>query len=485
MEMKDQLHPKESETMLVILNENKTRHFTHNRTILLSVVLLFLLCAAEPVLAFQSLFTEKDDRKFTVKHFKEKNFRLAGAQLLLGEITPWAYDKLILNAEYAKISAKSAWNNLSPFSWSWDTDDFGMNQFAHPYHGGTFFNSFRTNGYSFWQSVPAAFAGSYLWETFGENEPPSINDIINTGFGGVIMGEMTYRFSNLLVNNESVGFKRQVNEVLGFIVNPMNGFNRIVTGRWGKPVFDKSKKDTTLLHTDFDLGLRNFNANRKGSSYEWYGHLRLLYGDPFYHLRTPFSHISLNIEFGNDDSSQVSLVNVYGSIAGWTMKADKTFEQSAMLTANYDFIRNQAFAYSAQSIRFNLCTNFRLSHKLQINTIAGAGPVLLAAVPDNYGYKDRYYDYGSGIAVQGSTDIKVGEQFTVNLHYRGVLIKTLNGNPSDYFLHVFTGDIDYQILKHIAFCLEPGYFNLHGHYKYYTDVDATYLYLRLGIRQSF
>jgi len=81
------------------------------------------------------------------------------------------------------------------------------NQFAHPSHGSVFFYAFRYNGYSFWQSVPAVFAGSYVWETAGEVQAPSINDFINTGFGGVVMGEMTHRFAGKLIDNESRGIK--------------------------------------------------------------------------------------------------------------------------------------------------------------------------------------------------------------------------------------------------------------------------------------
>ena len=74
----------------------------------------------------------------------------------------------------------------------WDTDKFSTNLVAHPYHGSLYFNAARSNGMNFWQSIPFAAGGSLMWEFFMENEPPSINDLMATTFGGVELGEITY-----------------------------------------------------------------------------------------------------------------------------------------------------------------------------------------------------------------------------------------------------------------------------------------------------
>jgi hypothetical protein len=41
---------------------------------------------------------------------------------------------------------------------------------------------------------------------------------------------MTYRLANKLVNNNSTGIGRQASEVFAFLINPINGFNRIIKG---------------------------------------------------------------------------------------------------------------------------------------------------------------------------------------------------------------------------------------------------------------
>lgn len=454
------------------------------------IALFIILISGSPsVFAFQPPLYLRQHSVTSSKYIpadtaRKKRFNRAAGQLMLAEVLPWAFDRYIRSRPYARISLQSTAYNLSPAHWAWDGDDFGTNEFAHPYHGSTFFSAFRVNGYNFWQSIPASFAGSYLWETFGENEYPSPNDFINTGFGGVILGEMTFRLSKLIVNNRSSGFKRQAGEVLALLINPMNGYRRILDKKWGKISANSAERDSSRIYTEFDLGLRNYNPNKTRRRFGLYGHLKLLYGNPFANYRKPFSTISINTEFGRDDSSKMNIVNVYGSIAGWELASSDKATHLAILSANYDYIRNEAFYYSAQSIKLNLFSDFMLTPKMNIRTVLGIGPIILAAVPDVYKYRGRNYSYGSGLGVSGSMGVDLVKRFYVSANYRGSLIKTLNGNPSHYFLHTVTGEVRYMLLKNLYLCFEPGYFNLVGHYKYMTDVNETYPYLRFSCRYT-
>lgn len=47
-----------------------------------------------------------------------------------------------------------------------------------------------------WESVPYSFCGSLMWETTCEIEPPAINDLMATTFGGVCIGEVTNRMTD-------------------------------------------------------------------------------------------------------------------------------------------------------------------------------------------------------------------------------------------------------------------------------------------------
>lgn len=453
---------------------------------------LFLFCCDVTAFAQTNIFDVRKANDSTA-HFtdppaKKKRFGRAVLQLGIAEITPWIYDRYIAKADYARISWKTVGHNLNPNSWTWDNDPFQTNQFGHPYHGSMFYSAFRSNGYSFWQAVPATMAGSYLWESFAENQAPAPNDFINTSFGGIVLGEMTYRLSNKIINNHRRGFKRQASEVAAFLVNPMNGLNRILDGKWGKVVGnnDHSQDDSSKVSAEFDLGARTFNNQKEGllkhARFGWFGRAKLLYGASNENMKTPFSNISITAELGKDDSSAVNVISVYGSLVGWDMSMSDKVENLIIISANYDYIRNEAFFYGGQTVKANLLSQFKLLNGFKVNTAIGAGPILLGAAPDPYLYRGRNYDYGSGFAINGSAGFSINDRFHYGINYRGGWLITINGNKSHYFLHTVTNEISYRIVNELSISAEPGYFRLEGNYKNHPDVDKTYPYLRLSAR---
>ena len=461
----------------------------------LFTLLLFAVLSA-PVFAQVSVGYEQNTIKDTIPkpvrpHFRDRprHFGRAAIELGAAEILPWSFDKFLKKADYANISFKTVGHNLNPGTWTWDDDNFQTNQFGHPFHGSQFYNTFRSNGYTFWQSAPAVMVGSYIWETTAENQPPAINDFINTSFGGIVLGEMTHRMADKLVNNGSTGIRRQASEILGFIINPANGINRIMDGKWGKPS-GKARRDSSLITAEFDAGIRTFNGGNTNilhnDNFGWYGHIKLLYGEPYKDYGTPFSNIVVNVEIGKDDSSKVNVVSVYGSLAGWELRSSEKMQQLAVLSANYDFIHNQAFFYGGQSIKMNLLSEYDITKRTKINTTFGAGPILLAATPDPYLYlpHGRNYDYGPGFAINGSGLITIDDRFSYGISYRGGWTVTINGHPSHYFLHAVSSEANVVLVKGLSFSFESGYFNLHGSYQKYPDVGKNYPYLRISTRYT-
>lgn len=461
--------------------------------LLFASALAFTLLFAPPLYAQVPVYQQQDIIKDTTINSHPavkppvltKHFGRAATELLLVEVLPWSWDKFLKKADYANISFKTVGHNLQPSSWTWDDDNFQTNQIGHPYHGSQFYTAFRANGYTFWQSVPAALVGSYIWESTAENQPPAINDFINTSFGGVVLGEMTYRLSNKIVNNQARGFKRQASEVIALVINPMNGLNRILRGQWGKVSGNSKERDSSKISAQFGAGIRGFDAVKSnGASFGWYGSIKLLYGTPYEHYDIPFSNIAINTEFGKDDSSKVNIVSVYGSLAGWEISSTEKYQHLAVLSANYDYIHNEAFFYGGQSVKINLLSEFDLSEKNKINTSLGAGPIILAAVPDQYLYlpHGRNYDYVTGFGINGSGRFTIDDKFMVAINYKGGWMKTINGIRSHYFLHTASTEISYQVLKQIAFGAETGYFNLRGYYQNYPNVSKNYPYLRMSMR---
>jgi len=437
----------------------------------------------------QSIYRSTTHAKIPDTSVVRKRFGRAALEFGLAEVTPWSYDHFIAHKDYADLTWKSTAYNLNPGHAQFDNDPFTTNQFGHPYHGNLFYSSFRTNGYTFWQSVPVAFAGSYLWETFAENQAPAPNDFINTSFGGIVLGEMTYRLSNKIVNNRTTGTHRQISEVIALLVSPTNGLNRIIDGKWGKVYGNPSLHVSSKVSAQFYFGFRQYNIISNNPFHNtikgWYGHARLLYGEPDQDYKTPFSNFVVNVEVGKDDSSAMNVVSVYGSLVGWDFSWEGKAQQLLVISANYDYIHNEDFFYGGQSVRANLISRYDLTKKATINTVFGAGPVLLAAVPDPYLFHGRNYDYGSGLGVNASGTLTLFNKLTYTLSYRGGWTETINGNRSYYFLHTAYSELTYMFVKHFSVCAELGYYALQGsYYKIHPDRDEHYPYFKTALRYN-
>lgn len=441
---------------------------------------IFFLC----ILSLTASSRQRPDSIPLVK----KRFLRATGELFVTELLPWSFNRFVRKAEFAKVSFKSIGTNLKPSSWEWDDNNFKTNQFAHPYHGNLYYSAFRTNGYSFWQSAPAAFAGSFLWEIAGETHFPAPNDFINTSFGGIALGEMTYRIANRIVHNDATGVKRQFQEVVALVVNPVNGLNRILNGEWGRVHGDR---DSTALVAYLNIGMRHFDIRTlqqytKGHN-ELYFRLRLLYGDRFKESRVPFESFYAQVEAGAGDSAYLNTVQVIGALKTWKLKEDRRQLHLYSVTMNYDFIKNNAFEYGGQSFTFRLLSDWNRSGKTKIYTEIGSGVVVLGAVPDKYLYygEGRNYDYGPGISLTTAVFLNVHDRFEAEFNYKGSRFKTVNGNNSSFILNTLSADVRVMVVKELTLAAGVGQYTLNGFYKGFRNVAEIYPFARLSAGYKF
>jgi hypothetical protein len=415
----------------------------------------------------------------------EKHFLRAATELFVVQLIPWSYDKFITKGEWAKLDINSIQRNLKPKNWEWDDNTFKTNQFAHPYHGNLYFNTFRSNGYSFWESVPSAFAGSFIWEVAAETNRFAPNDFINTSLGGITLGEMTHRIARKIVNNRARGTKRQVQEVFGLLVNPVNGVNRLINGEWGRV---HGQVDTGhKLRVDLNIGSRHFNIKtyqtKLRGKEELYVRLGLLYGEKYAESNVPFDHFSALIELGGGDSTYVNNVQVSGALKTWPMENEGDAKHLYTITMNYDFIKNNAFQYGGQSFAFKLLSNWNPKAKVQFTSEVGSGVIALGAVPDKYLFygEGRNYDYCAGIQVMASNKINFDHRFETELNYRGSRFQTINGNPSSYILNTLSADLRGFLNKRFSLAAGVGQYSLNGFFKGFDNVAEIYPFARFSV----
>ncbi|MDH4069855.1 MAG: DUF3943 domain-containing protein [Ignavibacteria bacterium] len=380
-----------------------------------------------------------------IPHEANRHFGLAVAEVAILEFIPWALARYVRTWEHpednwARVDADTWWNNLSK-AWEYDGDNFLTNQFAHPYHGALFFNAARTNGYSFWESYPFSLAGSALWEFFGETFRPAFNDWVATGTTGAFFGEGLYRVSSLITDNTATGSERVWREIGGALVNPVRGFNRLITGETGKQFANLPEHDPSSFYPVLSAGVRRLDADgtnlAKDAVTQAVVSLDMYYGSVFSgDYKTPFSSFQMNIAvaFPNrvkDSTGVLNRLTVHGVLHGWKLSKSENASHYLVVDGLYDYWSNPAFEFGQTSVAPDWLSRYRLSETWDLETKIGLRAILMGGTPSDY-YLDvegRDYDFGPGVGSRVAASFIAAGWPVLTLVYTGGWIWT-QSNPS-------------------------------------------------------
>ena len=283
----------------------------------------------------------------------------------------------------------------------YDKDPFSINQIGHPYQGNIYYGFARSAGLEYWESLLYTLAGSFLWETWGETTPPSINDYVSTTIGGSFVGEALFRMASLLLEGggESPGFWRELGAA---VISPPTGFNRLVFGERFKPVFPSRDPEIfirlrlggTITSNISNDGLPN-DARRQEASLEYaiaYG----LPGKPGYRYRRPFDYFQFEFTaVPNADSVGNAIENftMRGLLVGDSYEWGPDYRGLWGLFGSYEYLSPQVFRLAATSVSFGTIGQWWLSRTiaLQGSVLGGVGFGASGTVADP---EERDYHYG-------------------------------------------------------------------------------------------
>ena len=414
----------------------------------------------------------------------------------------WSFDRYVLQAEYARINFKTVKNNFKS-GFVWDNDMFSTNLLMHPYHGGLYFNAARSNGKNFWQSVPFAAGGSLMWELFMENESPSINDFMATSLGGAAMGEMTYRVSDLLIDDRLTGFDRFKREALLTVISPVRGLNRIINGdAWKHRNIRGNSVPATPVVFSVSAGHR-FIADRLYRRQDYSNmisyDLGLLYGNEFdTGNEKPYDFFTFKLG-GNFFSKQpiVSRVNVLGMLFLNEVPLKKqNMQLSYGLFQHFNYYESQSDANHVQLYPYKISEaaaagpgilyNVSVKNKITLTGSAYLSAILLGgSQTDHYRYDERDYNMGSGFSSKLNLALNINNKLQLELSAEDYRIYSWVGYAPDDFrdgiwnVHGDVGNtslsvgrlgVSYFIRKNIYITSESSYNHRNSLYKYYPDV---------------
>ena len=427
------------------------------------------------------------------------------------------FDRLILNADYAQTNPSTLADNFRN-GFVWDNDQFSTNQFAHPYHGNLYFNGARTHGLTFWESCPYVLGGSLMWEFWGENEPPAINDVFSTTFGGIAIGEVLYRTSALALDDSQSGWPRFWHELAAGVLNPIRAFNRILSGdAWRVRSSHNLYHDYNRIPVDASVIIGERYVADEGHMTRGSHNLRLgfhmEYGDAFADEPTqPYDYFSADFGFNIGSQPFLSDVHLIGRLYGHDLYNKKNFRAQWGIYQHFDY-------YASDSIKGS-----NMKNPFEISETAAFGPGLIIQFPatgsmslleqrfflngiilggsksDYYNFIDRDYNIGSGFGWKSNTRLSFKKfgTFALNVEYYRLFtwkgyenkdymnpdfdLKFLNaqGDKSNAQLLIIAPVAEIHITKGWNLQLHAAFYNRLTHYTYHENKHSNTYELTIG-----
>ncbi len=403
----------------------------------------------------------------------KKRFGVAVGELMIVELIPWLLSRYIVQfpdstLNWAKVSLPSWWYNIET-GYVYDGDNFKTNYFAHPYHGNLYFNSGRTNGYDFWASTGFAFAGSYLWEMLAEINLPSINDLVNTTLNGISLGEVTYKLAVLITDNKARGSERMWQEIFGTIVNPVRGFNRIISGEVSRNFANPENRKPENFDLSLEAGVRGMTRDSKGTDFlsnnvqsGIFG-LKIRYENKFKDgFSNPFSNFRFTMEIASD-TPHFTMLQSLGQLFGWKLYDSKKTQHTFVTSLNYSYVNNPSFLFGAATIIPQLKSDFILSKKWGVTTNVGVNLIAMGGTPNDYFVDEtdgRNYDFGPGLGLVTDAILKTKNWEYFKMYY---IINRLwtesEPSGSKHLLQSFIAEAQFPLKDYFAIGVSGGFYS--------------------------
>lgn len=393
-------------------------------------------------------------------------------------------DTYILKYDYSRVGLASWGRNLKagfPWgsSWIWAPDRFGVNFFMHPYGGGVFYNSARTNGFNFWESTPYVFLGSYMWKIFGETGAPERNSLVATTLGGVFFGEIFYRVGSDLLDDQTTGTERFFRELAVAIISPTRFLSRISHGQLTrlapKEVYEKEPLDITLT-----AGYHRINEGtslQNGSNSMNLG-LLLDYGNPFEIIpRKPFDYfrVRADLDFGVGRKI-VDAVTGYGILFGSNYQTGN-LEMLTGVFQHMSYFDNWTFELGTFAFGPGIISRLPLSENSSLSTNIHVGIVPFGALsgrfgPDTSQLRDYDFEGGAEAKVENTVNIGGWADFTIVGYYWW--LRPYTGVPGNSYIGLVKPRIAFKIFNTVGIGFE--------HQIYYSDRYPTDLVSTHAVR---
>jgi len=417
----------------------------------------------------------------------KKHFFLTIAEVTLTNVLVWSYSRFISPQDWTKVNLDTWKKNLDR-GWIYDDNRFADNQIFHPLHGNLYYNAARTNGYSYWESIPFVFFGSWTWEYFGETHPAAPNDWMNTSLGGIALGEMTFRAASLLVDNTATGSKRMWSEIAGGLINPVRGLNRLAKGETSKVYDNDDDLHPDLLQTTLEFGGRATGGDDTEDIFTAaYLRIDLDYGDEWEdEIDSPFDTFDFDAQINFREHNQLGLIRVSGALLSSEVSYSETRTSSIRMMQYFEYYNSHIAEHATQAFGAAYYSSWKFSGNKRFRLAAHIRGILFGATGSEYGdLGGRTYDYGSGGGVRLQAYFDINHFEYVKIEFQSDYIQTINGAPGHHLIQVASVDVAYPLRKRMGVGASYSYINKASWFDQFPDVQKRNGLLKWFLRWRF
>ncbi len=400
-------------------------------------------------------------------------------------------NRLDCDVGHARDAAGTLWACVGPdvwarnirYGWAWDVDAFHTNMFLHPHHGAAYFNAARSSGLDFWESAPFAFLGSLMWEYFGETERPSLNDLYNTGFGGIALGEVYHRLGALIHDDRRRGTGRVLRELAAFPLDPLGSLNRWLHGGFSRVGPNPPDRHPGTLGVVVEAGGRTAqDSGATGRSTSPSILVDVAYGDPYRRpYDRPFDVFTVRMQV-SPDAGGINLMRVRGRL--WAKElTDPAEDDRAFLTVNqqFEYVHTAAYRFGGQSVEAGVVGGLGFFLGIDLRMEAFAEGLMLGAVdaPPSGTGSERTYDFGPGIGGTLGASFVVRGRSLLSARAHWGYLHSVSGSPADH--HIFSSglQLDIPIAPEVGLGGYVGWFQRKSAYHGHPEESASFPELRV------
>jgi hypothetical protein len=373
----------------------------------------------------------------------------------------------------------------------WDPDGFNENFFTHPLQGSFYFNAGRANGLNFWESVLCTFGGSLMWELGFERQHPSPNDLIISTTGGAFVGEVMYRASSLVLDDSATGFERVWREIVGGIIDPMRGLNRLFFGETRKTL-PSANRVRAPFRGDLLLGgsaireSAELTRNKTSALLEF----DFVYGEPFREKegesRKPFDYFTFETNLRVTKTWTYIAIEGYGLILGKEIASRGSQKHLIGVFQDHNFIHNEAIEFCGTSFCGGVISRFQLSPRARLTTALQLGWVMLSASGNPYvNVVDRRYNYGTGLIARADAALDLHKLGFFLFRWEHFGLTTVEGVAGIDRLNVFLGQYTFSIWRGLGLGIQYTQYCHNSDFDHFPDIKQRLYELRASFSYRF